>query len=815
LSQTDRHKSPPGKKARKAPGEATPSPLATAALQPRDAAQKQAVQVHSGLQDLNRRTGELETQVGELDAELKRTREALRAAEERATESAAKAARAVELEQEVGRLRKQLDRMQIWSAEMSDQAAELRDRAEKAAAAEKAARLELEKTHEHHDTVVRAKDEKVAALESRAKEGLKRLKDAHDWALRDEATRATAAEKQAREDLRKLQELHETMIREAGPLRSQVAELRAQAEKAVDLRKDIDALSQQVGQAVGAREKTRRELDEVRDLLQKTREDLRQAQDLRGESDRGSDALRTQIADLQKDLAALRDVRDEADRDRAALRTKADELERKLREASQEDSRLAPLRQDLKSTQDARDAALREVAALREQLTKTEAKSAESARYFQSIENELVGAQARADKADDLRAELDRMKEECHDHEEGLNLLSETVMELQYLLDESATKAAPLPPKVEAAPPPVKVAIASPPPPAPVVQAPPPPPPAPKPEPVKVEIDLPPPAPPPPASKPEPIKVEIEPPPVPPVPARVAVPAPVSVPAPASASNETTLRTNNTFGPNGADGQPKYLLHEMLPKDAMGVVYRATERASGRAFAVRFMAGQAGEEQTQAFEREVEKLISLPHPNLLRVQGTGRRKNRLYVMMDLVEGSTLGASKISEIPRICSIVRDAASAVNYANEEGIFHGDLNPESIVVSKEGGKDFALVRDFGLARLLETQAGSLRNPAFLPPEQVRVLKSPLSAAVDVYGLGATLFAALTGRAPFEGKDAAQIAKRVMIEEPPPVEKFRADVPKAVSAVVRRAMAKERGVRYASAQEMADALSKFLDAR
>jgi serine/threonine-protein kinase len=253
----------------------------------------------------------------------------------------------------------------------------------------------------------------------------------------------------------------------------------------------------------------------------------------------------------------------------------------------------------------------------------------------------------------------------------------------------------------------------------------------------------------------------------------------------------------------------------MLPKDAMGVVYRATERSTGRAFAVRFMAGQAGEDQTRAFEKEVEKLISLPHPNILHVQGSGRRKNRLYVMMDLVEGPTLAAAKIAEIPRICAILRDAASAVNYANEEGIFHGDLSPESIVVAKEGGKDLALVKDFGLACLLETQAGGLRNPAFLPPEQVRVLKSPLTAAVDVYGLGATLFAALTGRAPFEGKDAAQISKRVMIEDPPPVEKFRSDVPKAVSAVVRRAMAKERGVRYPSAQAMADALSKFLDAR
>ena len=82
---------------------------------------------------------------------------------------------------------------------------------------------------------------------------------------------------------------------------------------------------------------------------------------------------------------------------------------------------------------------------------------------------------------------------------------------------------------------------------------------------------------------------------------------------------------------------------------------------------------------------------------------------------------------------------------------------------------------------------------------------------AAVDVYGLGATLFAALTGRAPFDGKDAAQVVKRVMIEEPPPVEKLRPDIPKAVGAVVRRAMAKERGVRFATAGEFSDALSKI----
>ncbi|MBV8881423.1 MAG: protein kinase [Planctomycetaceae bacterium] len=759
-----------------------PEPAAPAAepMQAKDAAEKQAMEVHSGVQDLHRRAGELEVQVGELDAELKSAREAACAAE----------GRTAELQQELAALRKQLEQVQGWSAELSAQV-------EKATAAEKAAREELAKTHEQHVTVIRAKDEKVAALENRAKEGLKRLNQAHDAALREQAARATASEKEAREELRKLRELHELMVQEAAPLRVQVAELKAQLDKAADLKKDVEALSQQVGQSVGAREKIRRELDEARSLLNHAREELKKTQDQKDESERNGAALRIQVADLERkakeppkedpriatlsaDLRKAQDRVAELERKAAEAATLAAdlkkaqeriaELDRKLREAPKEDPRIAGLQKELAST--------------KTRAEKAEAQGAEAARYFESMEQTLIETRAEADQVEALRAELAKMKEECREHEDGLDQLSETVMELQHLLD-CAAEAKPAP-AVEA-------------PKAPVV--PPPPPPSlafPKPEPTKLDLDF----------------FDEAPAPKPPT-APVVVPAAVAVPAPATSSSETTLRTNNTFGPNGPDGQPIYLLHEMLPKDAMGVVYRASERADGRVFAVRFMAGQAGEEQTQAFEKEVAKLISLPHPNILHVQGTGRRKNRLYVMMDYVDAPTLGSAKIPEIPRICAILRDAAAAVHYAHEESIFHGALTPDTILVAKEDAKDLALVKDFGLASLLETQASGLRNPAYLPPEQVRVLKSPLSASVDVYGLGATLFAALTGKAPFEGNDPAKIVKRVMIEEPPPVEKFRPDVPKAVSAVVRRAMAKERGVRYATAGEFAEALTRIVEGR
>jgi serine/threonine protein kinase len=92
------------------------------------------------------------------------------------------------------------------------------------------------------------------------------------------------------------------------------------------------------------------------------------------------------------------------------------------------------------------------------------------------------------------------------------------------------------------------------------------------------------------------------------------------------------------------------------------------------------------------------------------------------------------------------------------------------------------------------------------------VDTAKPKLSVAGDVYALGATLYAALVGKPPFEGKDAAQLRTRVMFSEPPPLNKVRPDVPEAVIKIVRRAMVKETGLRYASANEFAEALSRFL---
>jgi serine/threonine-protein kinase len=182
--------------------------------------------------------------------------------------------------------------------------------------------------------------------------------------------------------------------------------------------------------------------------------------------------------------------------------------------------------------------------------------------------------------------------------------------------------------------------------------------------------------------------------------------------------------------------------------------------------------------------------------------------------MDFVDAPSLGKAGIQEIPRLCAIFREVAEAVHYAHEEGILHGDLNPENILIGRQEEREHPTVKDFGLARLLEGVGGSakepgpvLRMPAFQAPEQ----KS--SVAADVYSLGATFYAALAGRAPFEGQDAKQILTRARIGEPPPLERFRKDVPEALGVVIRRAMAKEPSLRYATAKDMAAALKRILE--
>ena len=324
---------------------------------------------------------------------------------------------------------------------------------------------------------------------------------------------------------------------------------------------------------------------------------------------------------------------------------------------------------------------------------------------------------------------------------------------------------------------------------------------------------------------------KIAPPPAPPAPVAAAPavqsPAPPPPPAapepkpPASEPAEVTAaaaKPQNLFGPPGPDGKPSCVLLGQLAQDAMGPVFKAYNRVKEQPFAVRFMAGQAGEKESALLDERMQMLVRLSHPYILQVQGTGRRQSRLYIATDLVDAEPLSKTKIRDVSFLGAIFKEAAEAVGYAHAAGIYHGDLNPENLLLRQTD--DHVIVKDFQLANLLEMLAKQsaskesveLHNPAFLPPEQAKQSSRAPSAAGDVYGLGATFYTALAGRPPFEGATPAKIFARIQMEEPIALEKLRPDVPEALAAVVRHAMAKEPALRYPTAKEMAEAIMRAM---
>jgi hypothetical protein len=270
------------------------------------------------------------------------------------------------------------------------------------------------------------------------------------------------------------------------------------------------------------------------------------------------------------------------------------------------------------------------------------------------------------------------------------------------------------------------------------------------------------------------------------------------------------------FGPSGADGRPRYELLEKIGEDAVGEFFRARDRDTAAELGVRLLPPKNGE-QTAALERYMKKALSLQHPHILRLHASGRRGDRIFLVSDRFDGGSVAG--IKDARQICAILRDAALGVQHAHQQGVFHGDLHPDNLLLLRDPAQDRVVVKDFRLAHALESlapvtagAAAFVRKPAFLSPEVADQRTKPLSAATDVYALGATLYALLAGKPPFEGKTTAQVLGRVMMEEPLAIEKVRPDVPEPLAAVIRRAMAKDTSLRFPTPKDLAEALGKVI---
>jgi serine/threonine-protein kinase len=265
-----------------------------------------------------------------------------------------------------------------------------------------------------------------------------------------------------------------------------------------------------------------------------------------------------------------------------------------------------------------------------------------------------------------------------------------------------------------------------------------------------------------------------------------------------------------------SNGHERYERGELLGEGGMGQVYRAYDTALKRPVALKFLRSD-DPDRVARFLREAQAQARVDHQNVCKVYEAGELDGRPYIAMQLIQGEALPNPALDQmsVEQKVRILRDVAEAIHAAHREGLIHRDIKPSNIMLERcEGGSFKPYVLDFGLAREVasagETSLGlAAGTPNFMAPEQARGQSTALDRRTDVYGLGATLYALLSGHPPFEGPSSLDVLMKVTEQEPPVL----SGVPEDLATIITKCLQKEPGQRYDSARALAEDLGHYLD--
>jgi eukaryotic-like serine/threonine-protein kinase len=264
-----------------------------------------------------------------------------------------------------------------------------------------------------------------------------------------------------------------------------------------------------------------------------------------------------------------------------------------------------------------------------------------------------------------------------------------------------------------------------------------------------------------------------------------------------------------------AVAQGRYRLERPLGHGGMASVYLGRDTELDRPVAVKLLAENlAGDEAfRRRFLREARLAAGLSHPNVVSVYDAGEEEGRPYIVMECVEGETLAdlLARRKRLPpdEAVGLALQACRGLAHAHASGLVHRDVKPQNLLLGHDGRLKIA---DFGIARAAEatalTQAGTvLGTAAYLSPEQAA--GEEVTAAADVYSLGAVLYELLTGRPPYEFDSLAELAAKQTEAAIAPVGELAPEVPQRLEDVVMRCLARNPAYRPASAEELARELS------
>ena len=258
-----------------------------------------------------------------------------------------------------------------------------------------------------------------------------------------------------------------------------------------------------------------------------------------------------------------------------------------------------------------------------------------------------------------------------------------------------------------------------------------------------------------------------------------------------------------------------YRIDQLISRGGMGLVYRATNVALHRIYALKVLSPELAEDEKfrERFKREMRIAASLHHPNIVGIHYAGEHEGMLFFVMDFVTGTDLREVLVKQGAldpnRAVDLLEQFASALDAAHRRGLVHRDVKPANILITVKDGEEHSYLTDFGLAKKFDTASGLTAKGLlvgtvdYMAPEQITGART--DARTDIYALGCVFYQMLSGKVPYERENSVATLFAHVHEPPPRLGGAIMDAHPAFVAVLEKAMAKESDDRYFSAGDFA----------